>query len=219
MKLKLIVLDLDGTLVNSSADILGVFQKAAQKMGLPQPSREYMEKITHLPLSDKIKTLFSDLDEQDQEKMAETYRLCRDDFANKMQQRRPLYDGVLDFISWARGAGYKLAIATNGARNIKEFMKNYGLDDSFDSFQNVNTAEPKPSPEMIMNAMSDVGAGMMETVMVGDTIVDMAAANKAGVVGVGVAWGYHTADDLLRAGAGHIANDFVQLRELIENWQ
>ena len=54
----------------------------------------------------------------------------------------------------------------------------------------------KPAPDMLLRAMSDVGVDPSETVMVGDTIYDLEMARNAGTAAIGVAWGYHVAEEL-----------------------
>jgi phosphoglycolate phosphatase len=54
--------------------------------------------------------------------------------------------------------------------------------------------------------MAEAGASPETTMMIGDTSYDMAMARAAGVTAVGVAWGYHGEDELLAAGADHIAD-------------
>ena len=74
----------------------------------------------------------------------------------------------------------------------------------------------KPAPDMILAAMAEAGATPAATYMIGDTSFDMAMAASAGVHAIGVGWGYHSRDELTRAGAERIVADFAELRHLIE---
>jgi phosphoglycolate phosphatase len=68
---------------------------------------------------------------------------------------------------------------------------------------------------MIEQAMDEVGAKPRETVMIGDTSYDMLMARAAGVRGIGVAWGYHEAAELLESGADIVLERFEALPPLL----
>jgi phosphoglycolate phosphatase len=75
----------------------------------------------------------------------------------------------------------------------------------------------KPNPAMLVNAMAAVGVGPRETVFVGDTSFDMNMALSAGTSAVGVAWGYHTTEDLRAAGAQRIIGQPGELPTILSS--
>ena len=73
---------------------------------------------------------------------------------------------------------------------------------------------------MITAALAETGCKSDAAIMIGDTSYDMAMAGAAGVAGAGVAWGNHSRDQLLAAGARTIANNFNELHgHLQELWE
>ena len=74
----------------------------------------------------------------------------------------------------------------------------------------------KPHPSMVEQALADAGAAAEASLMIGDTSYDMAMARTAGVTAVGVAWGYHSPDELVRAGAQHVARHPRDILALLE---
>ena len=68
---------------------------------------------------------------------------------------------------------------------------------------------------MLHNAMEETGGTEAKTVMIGDTTFDMEMAVNAGVMGIGVSWGYHTVEELCSAGATHVICSFEQLTSLL----
>ena len=68
---------------------------------------------------------------------------------------------------------------------------------------------------MLEAALAEAGAAARQAVMIGDTVFDMAMARDAGVRGIGVNWGYHTAEELRGAGAEFIAADPAALVEYL----
>ena len=65
--------------------------------------------------------------------------------------------------------------------------------------------------------MAEAGAGPAQTVMIGDTSFDMEMAVAAGATTIGVDWGYHDAEELTEAGARHVALDFADLLNRLED--
>ncbi len=78
------------------------------------------------------------------------------------------------------------------------------------------TLGSKPNPSMLEAAMADAGAAPADTVMIGDTVYDIAMAQAVGVRAIGVAWGYHGAEELLAAGAQAVAQTPAELGELLD---
>jgi phosphoglycolate phosphatase len=67
---------------------------------------------------------------------------------------------------------------------------------------------------MVHAALAEAGAAPHRSIMIGDTSYDMEMARAAGIVAIGVAWGYHDAETLARAGAHHVAERPEQIIEL-----
>ena len=89
------------------------------------------------------------------------------------------------------------------------------MSDHFVSLQTADRHPSKPHPAMLEAALAEALALARDTVMIGDTSYDMAMAVAAGVRPIGVAWGYHTADELLAAGAVAVAQTPRELKELL----
>ena len=74
----------------------------------------------------------------------------------------------------------------------------------------------KPHPAMLEAALLELGIAADNAVMIGDTSFDMEMARSAQVRAIGVAWGYHEAEDLNASGADIIARDVAHLGEILE---
>jgi phosphoglycolate phosphatase len=70
---------------------------------------------------------------------------------------------------------------------------------------------------MVEEAMADVGAAPGTTIVVGDTSFDMAMAANAGAIGIGVGWGYHEPRELIEAGAVAVAENPLEVLNLIRS--
>ncbi|MEO7635357.1 MAG: HAD hydrolase-like protein, partial [Sphingomicrobium sp.] len=102
--------------------------------------------------------------------------------------------------------GWLLAVATGKSdRGLKHCLEAHGIHARFVSLQTADRHPSKPHPSMALQAIAEAGAAPETTFVVGDTSFDMGMAVGAGTLPIGAGWGYHDADELLRAGAAGVA--------------
>jgi phosphoglycolate phosphatase len=211
----LIIFDLDGTLINSEAIILGTQVEAFRRCGRVHPGREAGLGIVGLTLDIAMARL-AGLDEPD-DVLTETYRevfnAMRLQAATDPLLDEPLYPGVAETLrGLKRRAGLKLGIATGKSRKGAEFaVERHGWQGLFDTVQSADDAPSKPHPGMILRAMAETGAAPERTAMVGDSSFDIEMAVAAGVTPVAVSWGFQPVANLVSLGARHVLKDFAEL--------
>jgi phosphoglycolate phosphatase len=127
----------------------------------------------------------------------------------------PLYPGAAACLEWlTRHESAVLGIATGKARRgIAHLLDRHGWDRVFATIQTADDAPSKPHPAMIEQAMAEVGVPPEDTVMVGDSGFDMAMARAAGVLPIGVSWGFQPVAALREAGADHIVHSYSALTD------
>ena len=105
-----------------------------------------------------------------------------------------------------------LGIATGKSqRGVRLVLGHHGLLDHFITIKTADDAPSKPDPAMVVHAMREAGVEAADTVVVGDTVYDIAMARAAGAQAIGVAWGYHRAAALTESGAFAVIDDFADL--------
>ena len=110
----------------------------------------------------------------------------------------------------------QLGIATGkGLSGAVRILGKHGISGHFVTLQTPDHNPSKPHPGMLLRAMAETGATAAETVMIGDTTFDIELAVAAGVAAIGVTWGYHEADTLLKAGAATLIDSYDELDEAI----
>jgi phosphoglycolate phosphatase len=110
-----------------------------------------------------------------------------------------------------------LGVATGKSdRGLAFCLDHHGIADRFVTLQTADRHPSKPHPSMIETAMADAGATPMTTAMIGDTSFDIGMAKAAGVLAIGVAWGYHDRDELLAEGADLVAEHPLELVAMLE---
>ena len=217
MTVRLALFDCDGTLVDGQAGVCNAMEAAFADVGLPAPDRHQVRRIVGLSLPQAIRLLTPNSNEQlcgqIDAAYRERFRAARE--AGLLVE--PLYDGMAELIIRLSASGWVLGVATGKSqRGLEHCLAAHGLTAQFATLQTADHHPSKPHPAMIAAALAETGADPDQTVMIGDTVFDMAMARAAGVRGIGVDWGYHAAAELLGAGAEAVAANPAQLEELIQ---
>lgn len=216
MRGRLAVFDCDGTLVDGQAAVCEAMEAAFADAGLGPPERGQIRRIVGLSLPVAIRQLAPEAGEERHAALIDGYRAAF--FAAREQGRvnEPLFAGVRELVESLHGAGWKLGVATGKSdRGVTGCLANHGIRELFCTLQTADRHPSKPHPSMLEQAMAEALARPEETAMIGDTCYDIEMARAAGVRPIGVAWGYHPADELLAAGAEAVAEDAAQLAELL----
>jgi phosphoglycolate phosphatase len=200
---KLVILDCDGTLVDSQNGICEAMQHAFSGLGLPVPSRAATLAIVGLSLPEAFAALAPVCTPAVRGKLSERYRTAFVEMKPNPAHHEPPFEGVGAAIEALSGReNVILGIATGKSRRgVDRLLKREGWEKHFLTEQTADDHPSKPHPAMILAAMEEAGVGPERTVMVGDTTFDMQMALAAGSGALGVSWGYHPVAQLLDAGA------------------
>lgn len=211
---KLALFDCDGTMVDSQANICASMDQAFVAHGLTPPDHHKTRRIVGLSLQEAVRQLLPDEEEPLVTAVTQSYR---DGFFEMRQQgvvHEPLYDGLLDLIDRLESDGWMLGVATGKSdRGLNHVLDIHDLTNRFVTLQTADRHPSKPHPAMVQLAISEAGAAVETTAMIGDTTFDMEMGVNAGVRAIGVDWGYHDSHELLSAGAQIVA---VTMNELYE---
>lgn len=209
MSLKLVVFDVDGTLVDSQADIVRSMEAAFAAAGRAAPGREMTLSIVGLSLDKAIARLAPDAGPDELAKMVEAYK---DAYVRRQASdaAAPLYPGVREVLGrLAARDDWLLGVATGKSRRgLTSVLEAHGLERVFVTEQVSDFHPSKPHPAMLEAALDEAGVTAKDAVMIGDTSFDMDMARNAGVYGIGVSWGYHPVEELA---AGTILRDISDL--------
>jgi phosphoglycolate phosphatase len=212
----LVVFDCDGTLVDSQHGIVAAMAAASEAQGLSAPAVTAVRRVVGLSLDDAIRQLFPGGDTAQWEGLGQSYKAAFARLRREAGFDEPLFPGIREAVARLDEQGYLLGIATGKSmRGLTATLDRHGLADTFITLQTADRGPGKPHPGMLQRAIADAGATAAETVMVGDTTFDMAMGRNAGTAAIGVAWGYHSPDELLAAGALDVAGDCAALAELV----
>jgi len=190
----LIVFDWDGTLADSIDWIVDCIIHAAAEQNIPQPSEQACKDIIGLSLPQAMHTLFPTLHEDDKEKMLLSYRSR---YLAKEASPNDLFKDALPTLNTLQSMGKILAVATGkGQTGLDRMLDGTGTRTFFNQLRCADTMESKPSPHMIFDIMETTNSKPEETLMIGDSTLDLVMAKNAGVASIGIATGAHSREIL-----------------------
>ena len=214
--MRLVVFDMDGTLIDSVALIVETMTAAFVAVGEPPPSEAAIRSISGITARDAMAILAPDADTARVDRITGSYR---NEYASRAGgAREPPFPGALAALErLRRQPGTILAVATGkGHQSAVRLLTGHGIADWFNSVETPTHNRGKPDPQMLETAMSKAGATPAETVMIGDTVHDIRMGKAARVKTIGVAWGYHRVDELAAAGADIVIHRFDELDGAID---
>lgn len=220
--LRLVIFDVDGTLVDSQAHILAAMDAAFARLNLPAPAPHATLATVGLSVPEAILQLVPGHDASVREALASHYKASFGAIrAETGRGISPLYPGTRDLLDALHARDDLVTgIATGKSmRGLTYLLEEQGLA-GFVTRQCADHHPSKPHPSMVLAALAETGVAPRDAVMVGDTEYDMAMAVAAGVTAIGVGWGYHPAERLHAAGAREVLDSFADLPAALDRlWQ
>lgn len=209
-----VIFDMDGTVLDTLADLTAALCFALQKNGMPARSVNEVRGFVGNGIRKLIErgvpagTPGARVDAVHADFTAYYSLHCADATAP--------YPGVREAIAALRRAGYRTAVVSNKADYaVQKLVKDYFPGDfDFAVGEKAGVAR-KPAPDMVYAALEALGAKKEDAVYVGDSEVDLQTAENAGLPCVSVTWGFKDPDFLLAHGAGTLIGDPALLPETI----
>lgn len=185
------IFDLDGTIMDSAADICGAIQDTLSAHGHAAADPEFFRRYIGIHLLD----MFLDLgiDGPSIEPMIAHYRRV---YPERKHASTRVYPGVPEMLS--RLGGRKTTATTKGTPTTRAVLEQFGLLRHFDHVQGTDGFPAKPQPDVILRSMQALGASPADCLLVGDSAADMEAGRRAGVRTCAVRWGYGNPQEMAK---------------------
>lgn len=217
IKPKLIIFDLDGTLLNTIDDLAQSVNFVLEKYNYPIHG---VEQYKHFVGNGITKLIERAMPES--QRTAELISKLQADFVDYYalhgkDHTRP-YDGIMELLNELRGRGITLSVASNKHHQATmELIDHYFGRDRFSVvYGKREGTRPKPDPTIVFDIVRECGVSIAEVIYLGDSDTDMQTAQNASVLSVGVAWGFRTQQELINHGAKYIIKTPKELLSLIE---
>jgi phosphoglycolate phosphatase len=214
---RLALFDCDGTLVDSGANICAAMAMGFAEVGLAPPTDAATRRIVGLSIPEAMRALHPGGAPAEHAALGAAYRRAFTRLRAEQRIDEPLFDGMLATMAALDEGGWLLGVATGKSDyGLKLCLERHGLTRRFVTLQTADRNPSKPHPAMALAALAEAGADPATSVMIGDTRYDIAMAKAAGMVAIGVAWGYHAVDELWAEGADRVATCPADLAALLE---
>lgn len=207
-----VLVDLDGTLLESRLSIRDTINTVLAERRLAPFSAEEMNRQIGRPLRDILADRTAD--PATVEAMTHRYRAAYNETGWVTVQVIP---GFAEFLRALRREGIALACVTSkGQQETETLLLDLGLADLFDVIVGDDDQRPlKPDPAPVLAACTALQVPPHLAVMLGDTSYDVLAARRAGAMAIGVLWGIHSGAVLREAGAADVAATVSELERLL----
>jgi phosphoglycolate phosphatase len=180
---RLYLFDVDGTLVDSAADICGTIQEVLRASGRNDVEDALLRRYIGRHLID----LFTDLgfEQESMDQMVTDYRAI---YTAGGHVNTTVYPGVAEMLS--RLGGLKSTATTKGTPTTRVILEKFSLIQFFNHVQGTDGFPAKPEPNVILKSLEVFGVSPEECLMVGDAPSDIEAGRRAGVKTCAVRYGY-----------------------------
>lgn len=198
--------DVDGTLVDSAADICGAIQGVLADTPQNRVSDKFLRGYIGRHLLDTFQDLFPHYSPEEIEPLIEQYRKL---YPARNHANTVCYPGIAEVLQ--RLPGKKSTATTKGTPTTRIVLQKFDLLPYFDHVQGTDGFPAKPHPDVIFHALKGLGASKEECLFVGDSAADMEAAKRAGVKSCAVTYGYGKREDLAQWSPDYWVNDLQEL--------
>ena len=204
-----VLFDFDGTLANTIPLIVASYRWTIEHFDLPRLTDEQILATIGRTLPDMMTELGGA--ERSEELQAAYSAWQRENVAAHLEG----YAGVSELVHDLAEAGVRVGIATSRRRESAENLATIlGLELPVLATLE-DTAEHKPLPAPLLHAAAQLDADPADTVYIGDAVVDLGAAQAAGMAGIGVTWGAGEADALRAEASVAVVDTVDELRTLL----
>lgn len=214
MKTKVVIFDLDGTLVDSFKDVYDAVNKSLETFNEPPKDREWVRLLIGPNASKLIEeaVLGTNISIED-------YRNeFRKNYRSQLTRTTALFDGMSSTLDWLESKNTQMAVLTNKSESSSlEILKELNILNKFIKVVGYDTyTEAKPSPLGLERICEIADCTPEEAVLIGDTEVDIATAKAAKCPVIAITHGYRSYDELQRENPTYLATSIDELKSTLE---
>ncbi|MFI3239652.1 MAG: HAD family hydrolase [Bacteroidales bacterium] len=213
---KLAIFDLDGTLCSTLEDICNAANYALRTNGFPE-HKLLMYSFFIGNGAGKLMLRILPEGHQNESNVQQLRKDFVEYYDKHCMEHTFAYDGVVQLLEELSAMGVKLAVASNKYQEAVEKMILAMFPNiKFDVILGNKVGYPlKPDPSILFNVIEQIDIPKKDTIYIGDSGVDMEAANRAAIDSIGVTWGYRQRNELILNRATYIVDSVSQIKDII----
>jgi phosphoglycolate phosphatase len=213
---RLVIFDLDGTLINSIYDIADATNNALAELKCPVHEVKCYYRFVGDGALDLIRRALPEK-MRDNDTILKTRALFEKYYKENYLSKTKPYDGIPELLQKLRMSDIKLAVLSNKPHSFTEKIVKAFWQDTFDIIQgNIPDIPKKPDPVAVHIIMQKLDIDKNDTLFIGDSDVDILTAKGAEIKSVGCLWGYRTKEELIKTGADYIAKAPLDILNFIK---
>jgi phosphoglycolate phosphatase len=220
-KPEMILIDVDGTLVDSVPDLAFCVDEMMKRLGRPVHGEEKVRDWVGNGVERLVRrALIGQLNgEPEETEFDKAYPIFLELYAENTSQRSHLYPGIREGLDYLKGQGYRLGCVTNKAAQFTlPLLKDLGIYDDFEIIIAGDTLpKKKPDPLPLLHAAENLGVDPSVALMVGDSQSDVKAARAANFQIVCMSYGYNHGEDIRNYNPDAVIDSLTEIQAILEN--
>ncbi len=218
--IRVILFDLDGTLVDTIPDLADSLGLAMKAMGMPAPAEDTVRLWVGNGVTRLLKrAVTGEMNgEPDDDALEHACCLFKDAYAQHLCVRSRVYPDVIETLAVLQRREFRMGVVTNKPQAFtKPLLNQLDLTGYFGVVLSADSLPvQKPDPTPVLNAMEKLQGTACGTLLVGDSSTDIQAARAAGMPAVAVSYGYNHGRDIAEDGPDAVIDAFAELPGLLE---
>ncbi|MDG5814316.1 HAD family hydrolase [Chitinispirillales bacterium ANBcel5] len=213
MKYRAVVFDLDGTLLDTLTDLGESMNSVLKRMGYR--SHE-LDKYRYFVGDGMVMLARRSLPEGVSERVVQQcVEEMKKEYGSRWNLKSKPYNKIDEVLNSLKKRNVKLGVLSNKPEEFTQKVVEYYFDGYFDIALGAGRFAVKPDTEALVHILNMLGLRAQEVLYVGDTATDMKTAKGAGLVAVGVSWGFRDEDELYQNGADVVIKDPIELLKVL----
>ena len=210
-----VIFDLDGTLLDTLEDLADAGNWVCRNNGWPEHTLEEFKMMVGHGIPNLVER-FSPADCRSPLLLLNTLAQFSEYYGqHNLDKTRP-YPGISEMLDTLRKSGVQMAVYSNKADEFSRAIVEHFFPGVFDLIRGKLPGVPvKPDPTGVRTVLKELGASPSRTLFVGDSDVDIHTAHNGQMMACGVTWGFRSREELVQAGAEHLADMPGDLQPLI----
>ncbi len=204
---KIVIFDLDGTLLNTLDDLADSTNYALSKFGYPTRTIEEVRQFVGNGVAKLIERAIPD--GKNNPNFEKCLSIFKENYAQNMYNKTAPYNGIIEMLSNLKSKGIKIAVVSNKFDlAVKELCKKYfeGFIDFAAGENEAQGIKKKPAPDTVISVLTEFNFAPEDAVYVGDSDVDIMTAKNSKMRCISVTWGFRDKKFLLENGATILIN-------------